>query len=86
MRANKLLLVFAAGPFLVCGEDATPVYSSLKAFTLSSSQARADNVVLKRDRIEMRFDGVFYSEAPVQGKVRGAVFQGNGSVQIDPPF
>jgi len=68
---------------MVAADEApTAMYARLKAFALSPSAARADNVVFKRDRIEMNFSGVFYPEQPVEGKVRGAVFVGSGSIRI----
>jgi hypothetical protein len=84
---EKVALIFLLSGFLVpvFGDDAHPAYTQLKAFTLAPSQARAENVVLHRDRIEMHFDGLFYPEKPVEGKVRGAVFIGKGSVKIEPP-
>jgi len=66
-------------------EPPLAMYARLKAFALSPSAARAENVVFKRDRIEMTFNGVFYPEQPVEGKVRGAVFVGSGSIRVEPP-
>jgi hypothetical protein len=86
MRENVALVLLISG-FLVpaFGEDVHPTYSQLRPFTLAAAQARAENVVLKRDRVEMHFDGVFYPEKAVEGKVRGAVFIGTGKVKIEPP-
>jgi hypothetical protein len=82
---SKLALVFLISALTACAADAPASYSQLKAFTLAPSQERAENVVLKRDRVEMRFDGIFYPEKPVEGQVRGAVFIGRGAVKIEPP-
>lgn len=45
----------------------------------------AERLVLKRDRVEMVFDGKFYFEPPVGGRVRGAVFIGNGTFRAKVP-
>jgi hypothetical protein len=62
------------------------VYQELRKFDLSGGTAVAENVVLKRDRGEITFtNGTFYFEAPVAGKVRGAVFIGNGQFRASVP-
>ncbi len=66
-------------------EDANAMYEALKAFTLSGGAMRAANVTLKRDRAEMNFTGVFFLEAPVAGRVRGAVFIGRGQFRAEVP-
>ena len=64
------------------------LYSQLKAFTLGYRSIRAENLVLKRDRGTITFgDGMIYFPAPVEGKVRGAVFIGTGTFHADvPPY
>ncbi|MGO9088716.1 MAG: M1 family metallopeptidase [Candidatus Sulfotelmatobacter sp.] len=67
------------------GESAV-VYGQLKAFSLGFRVVRAENLVLKKDRATLTFrDGVLYFPAPVEGKVRGAVFLGTGSFQATAP-
>jgi hypothetical protein len=62
------------------------VYGQLKAFALGFRMVRAENLVLKRDRVTITFrDGVLYLPVPVEGKVRGAVFVGTGSFQAGAP-
>ncbi len=61
-----------------------PLYQSLKEFHLAG-EAPANNVVLERDRVKMTFQGTFYFESPIEGRVRGAVFIGKGRVHADPP-
>lgn len=63
------------------------VYGQLKAFALGFRSVRAENLVLKRDRVTLTFrDGILYFPAPIEGKVRGAVFLGTGSFQaVAPP-
>jgi hypothetical protein len=66
-------------------QEPPPVYSQLKAFDLAGGAYHVANLSFQSDQIQMRFDGTFYSESPVEGKVRGAVFLGEGTVQVDPP-
>jgi hypothetical protein len=62
------------------------VYGQLKAFELGFRSVRAENLVLKKDRITLTFrDGMLYFPAPLEGKVRGAVFLGTGSFQAAVP-
>jgi hypothetical protein len=62
------------------------VYQTLKRFQLSGGSAAAENLVLKRDRGVMTFTaGKFYFEAPIAGKVRGAVFLGTGTFRAEVP-
>lgn len=61
------------------------LYQELAKFTLNGGSAQAENVVLVRDRVRMTFRGTFYFEAPLDGKIRGAVFIGKGTVHADAP-
>jgi hypothetical protein len=61
------------------------LYQALVRFDLSGGTARAENVVLKRDRVEITFDGMFYFEPPLGGRIRGAVFLGKGKVHAAVP-
>ena len=62
------------------------VYGQLKAFALGFRSVRAENLVLKKDRVTLTFrDGMLYFPAPVEGKVRGAVFLGTGTFQAAVP-
>ena len=53
-------------------------YEQIKTFVLTGGAAEAAGLVLKRDRLEMTFDGTFYFMPPVEGRVTGAVFIGSG--------
>jgi Peptidase family M1 domain len=65
---------------------ASSVYQQLKAFSVGYSSVRAENLVLKKDRVTITFrDGMLYFPVPVEGKVRGAVFIGTGSFQAKVP-
>ena len=58
----------------------------MKAFALGHRSVRAENLVLKKDRVTITFrDGMLYFPAPIEGKVRGAVFLGTGSFQASVP-
>ena len=61
------------------------MYQALKRFQLSGEVVVAENMVLKRDRAEMTFNGTFYLEEPVGGRVRGAVFVGKGTFRAEAP-
>jgi Peptidase family M1 domain len=76
----------------VCGDgrpatgNKAAAYGQLKAFALGFRSVRAENLVLKEDRVTLTFrDGMLYFPAPVEGKVRGAVFLGTGSFQAAVP-
>ena len=88
-----LLLTLTATRPAVCGQSSPPngsasgmaLYQALARFDLTGGTARADNVVVKRDRAEITFDGMFYFEPPLHGHIRGAVFLGNGKVHASAP-
>lgn len=62
-----------------------PIYAQLRSIKLSGESAGVENFVLKRDTATITFiDGRFYFLAPVEGKVTGAVFLGNGEFQMTP--
>ena len=60
------------------------LYEELKTFELGSEVYRAENLSLKRDRIELTFDGEFHFASPIEGRVYGAVFIGKGRLQVEP--
>jgi hypothetical protein len=43
-----------------------------------------ENMVVKKDRVEMTFTGAFYLAEPVAGSVQGAVFIGRGNFRAEP--
>lgn len=65
--------------------DGIEFYRAIKRFNLSGTAAVVDNVTLKRDRVEMTFSGTFYFQAPINGRVYGAVFLGRGTFRAEPP-
>jgi Peptidase family M1 domain len=58
--------------------QAKAIYDQLKPFTLNGGVADVSGLILKRDRLEMTFDGTFYFTGRVQGRITGAVFIGAG--------
>ncbi len=60
------------------------LYTALKRFELRG-KVSVSNLALKRDRAEMVFTGDFYFAAPVNGRVMGAVFLGQGTFRAEPP-
>ncbi len=61
------------------------VYQALRTFALSGAATRVDKLTLKRDRGEMTFSGTFYFATPVDGRVTGAVFIGQGTFRAEVP-
>jgi hypothetical protein len=61
------------------------VYDQIKAASLTGGSVEAKGLVLKRDRAVMTFDGTFYFTSPVEGRVCGAVFIGNGTFRAEVP-
>jgi hypothetical protein len=64
---------------------ARTIYEQTRALTLSGAAADVSNLVLKRDRVAMTFTGTFYFAAPVDGRVTGAVFVGQGTMRAEVP-
>ena len=60
------------------------LYEALKKFELRGS-AKVEELVLKRDRAEMEFTGDFYFAAPINGRITGAVFIGEGTFGAPAP-
>ncbi|HKQ53182.1 MAG TPA: M1 family aminopeptidase [Pyrinomonadaceae bacterium] len=60
------------------------VYDQVKAFQLAGA-AEARGLTIKRDRAVLTFSGTFYFAAPVEGRVTGAVFVGDGTFRAEVP-
>jgi peptidase M1-like protein len=54
------------------------LYDQIKPFSLTGGSAAVKELALKRDRAQMVFNGTFYFTAPIDGRVTGAVFVGEG--------
>ncbi len=83
----SVVFLFAAGQ--VFAQQTTQIenrqlYEALKEFRLQGT-AKVENLKLKRDRVEMEFTGDFYFAAPINGRVTGAVFIGEGTFHAPPP-
>ena len=79
-----LLFLFAVTAFAQ-EQSGKSIYDQVKAFNLTGGKAEVSNLTLKRDRVEMTFTGTFYFSAPVEGKVTGAVFVGQGNFKAEVP-
>jgi len=98
MPSFQRCLQLAAGIFLVgvplaagqnpppAGPNADPVYQQLRNITLAGDAYTVENIELKRDAATFHLhSGTICFVPPVQGKVTGAVFVGEGSMSLDPP-
>ncbi len=66
--------------------NSDPAYQQLRNLTLSGDAVSVSNVTLKRDAGTFHFhSGTICFVTPVQGKVTGAVFVGDGNFVLDPP-
>ena len=62
-----------------------PAYAALRTVGFASSQAFAENVVVRRDIATITFrKGTLSFLAPVEGRVTGAVFVGEGEIRVEP--
>jgi len=61
------------------------LYEQIKAFTLNGGSVSVTGVTLARDRALMTFSGTFFFSAPVNGRVTGAVFVGDGKFTAETP-
>jgi hypothetical protein len=82
-----LSILFLATP--IPAQQATPadnraLYEALKKFDLQGKTS-VTALALKRDRAEMVFTGDFYFAAPINGRITGAVFIGNGTFKAPAP-
>src|ERR1700758_1778294 len=64
-----------------------PAYQALRGLALSGEAVRVTDFDLKRDAGTFHLhSGTVCFVAPVNGKVTGAVFAGDGTFVLDPPF
>jgi peptidase M1-like protein len=61
------------------------IYNQLKAFSLTGGAVEVKGVVLKRVRTQITLDGTVYLSQPVDGKITGAVFIGEGKFVAETP-
>lgn len=63
------------------------IYQQLRAVAPSGESSSVNHLVLRRDAGTFTFKtGTFHFLTPVNGKVTGAVFTGDGSFTLDPPL
>jgi Peptidase family M1 domain len=80
----SLLLFSADTP--VAGPNSDPTYQQLRNTTLGGEAVAVNNFALKREAATFHLrSGTVCFLAPVQGKVTGAVFSGDGNFVIQPP-
>jgi hypothetical protein len=87
-----LLLIFGSTVGVapaVCAQNAPnsdPTYQALRNLTVASESVAVSNFDLKRENATFRLrSGTVCFAAPVQGKVTGAVFTGDGNLVLDAP-
>ena len=69
------------------GPNSDPTYQALRNLTLGSESVSVSNLDLKRDAGTFHLrSGTICFIAPVQGKITGAVFVGDGNFVISPPL
>jgi hypothetical protein len=82
-------LAVASGAYAQASSPSTAasVWNALSAPAMDPAKsAHAENVVIVRDRIHITLlDGTIQLTQPANGVVFGAVFRGNGRIQVDPP-
>jgi hypothetical protein len=76
----------APAPAAPSGPNSDPTYQQLRNITLGSESISVEAVDLKRDAATFHLKrGTVCFVPPVQGKVTGAVFVGEGNMTFDPP-
>ena len=77
---------FSAAQAAPPAPNSDPTYQALRNLTLGGEAVSVSNFDLKRDAATFKLhSGTVCFVAPVQGKVTGAVFVGNGGLVLDPP-
>ena len=61
------------------------MYERIRSFGLTGPALSVENLLFKRDRVDMTFTGTFVFTAPVGDRVTGAVFQGHGTFRAPVP-
>src|SRR5271155_2344506 len=87
------VLIFAASLSLLAvdnvvpGPNSDPFYQQLRNLSLGGETITVTNLILKRDAGTFHLNsGTLCFVGPVNGKVTGAVFNGDGSFVLDPPI
>jgi hypothetical protein len=61
------------------------LYTAVKSFSLGGGSVTVSALALNRDRTLMTFSGTFYFTTPIDGRVTGAVFIGDGKFSAAVP-
>jgi hypothetical protein len=86
LRAAAVTLVAISTAWAQSGANSDPTYIALRNLGLGSEAVRVSNFDLKRDAGTFRLNsGTICFVAPVNGKVTGAVFGGDGVFLLLPP-
>src|SRR5271169_5470764 len=82
-----LLLAISASPLAAQAPNADGNYQLLRNIALGSEAVSVSNVMLKRDAATFQLNsGTVCFLPPVNGKVTGAVFNGEGRLLLTPPL
>ncbi len=73
-------------PAAAAAPNSEPVYQQLQRVGMGSEAVKLSDFVLHRDAAKFKLNGVVTFMAPVEGKVTGAVFSGDGVLTITPPL
>jgi hypothetical protein len=85
-RAITLSLVIVSVAWAQSGANSDPTYVALRNIGLSSEAVQVQNFAFKRDAGTFRLNsGTICFVSPVNGKVTGAVFVGDGVFLLEPP-
>lgn len=68
------------------GPNSDPIYHQLRNIGLDSETVTVKDFELKRDAATFHLNGYVCFVAPVNGKVTGAVFVGDGNMVLEPPI
>jgi len=67
--------------------NSDPIYQQLRNVGLGNEAVTVNNLAIKRDGATFHLrSGTVCFVAPVQGKVTGAIFEGDGNLVLDPPL
>ena len=83
--ALLLLVATVPGRAQQSPDSARAIYDKIRSFGLTGPALAVENLLFKRDRVEMTFTGTFVFTAPVGDRVTGAVFQGQGTFRAPVP-
>src|SRR5580700_3398164 len=81
-----LLTEFSSPLYAQIAPNSDPAYQALRGLALGNESFTVSNIELKRDVATFYLrSGTVCFVAPVQGKITGAVFVGDGNLVIDAP-